>query len=312
MKIGSKFGLSFIVGLVLLYVGVLAISHAEERSELTEQVRAHTNGKFVQLRHGFVHYLLEGKDSADLILFIHGGGVTGMEVWKNTIPYFNKKNYQVLAYDLYGRGYSDRPLVANTPELFSEQLSELLSKLEIKKPINIVAMSMGAIIAFNFAEANPKLVKKIVLLDPAATGDSKPNLILRTPLLNELVLTFFWYPHAVENQRKEFVNKNLFDEYAERLRFFMKFKGFKFSMHSAWLNMQAFDRLAQVKSDFGSNILLIYGNQDPYFNENHCILYRQKFGDIKITRVDSAGHMPHYERPHVVNEIIYSFLSAKR
>lgn len=291
---------------------VFAISSAQERRQLTSQVRARADGKFVRLKDGYVHYLLEGDDSSDLILFIHGGGITGMEVWKNTIPYFAKKRYRVLAYDLFGRGYSDRPHVANTPKLFSEQLNELLSRLNVRKPINIIALSMGAIVALDYAESNPAQVRKIVLIDPAATGDYKPNFILRIPLLAEIALTLYWYPRAVENQRKEFVNQRMFREYAERLHFFMKFRGYKFTMHSTWLNMQTYDRLERVKKDFDSAVLLIYGNQDPYFNENHGARYREKIRGIKIIKVDSAGHMPHYEKPQLVNDIIYSFLSAKR
>lgn len=299
----------FVVGVPLLFsLVVLAISSVEEREELTEDVRAHAEGKFVALKHGRAHYILQGDSSNELVVFIHGGGTTGIEVWKKNIPYFSQ-HFRVLAFDLYGRGYSDRPLIANTPKLFSEQLTEILSKLEIKKPINIVALSMGAIVAFDYAEANPSRVKKVILIDPAATGDYRPNPFLKIPLFANIILALFWYPHAVENQRKEFVNQNLFAEYAECLRYFMRFKGFKFAMHSGWMNMQTYDRLSKLKTGFPSNTLLIYGAQDPYFNKNHCERYLAKIPHLEIKRIDSTGHMPHYEKPSTVNEIIYSFLA---
>ena len=72
-----------------------------------------------------------------------------MEVWGKNIPYFLDKGYRVLAYDLYGRGYSERPEAANTPELLLGQLTELLDSLHIGERHDIVAMSLGAIVTLD-------------------------------------------------------------------------------------------------------------------------------------------------------------------
>ncbi|HTH54641.1 MAG TPA: alpha/beta hydrolase [Cyclobacteriaceae bacterium] len=307
-----RFWGAVVLALVLPPLIIFAIlSFIEERNELTEEIRARAPGSFISLSKGTVHYLLAGDTSSPLLIFIHGGGVSGLEVWKKNIPYFASKHFCVLAYDLYGRGYSDRPHQTNSPLLFQMQLDELLSKLKLKKPYCIVAMSMGAIIALDYVNANSCSLHKLVLIDPAATGDFQLNGLLKIPIISSFMMTVGWYPRALENQRKEFFNEKLFDEdYAKRLSYFMDFKGYKFTMHSTWIHMLNQNRLDQFNKPAKLDMLLVYGAQDPYFNRRDCVHYQKQIPFIQVVKIDSAGHMPHYEKPDQVNKVIYSFLSG--
>src|SRR5882762_6237701 len=97
--------LLFASGALALLALYLIMHSQQETAELNDAVRSQAPGKFIRLRHGFVHYSLQGPDTSRLLLFIHGGGITGMEVWRKTIPYFLNQGYRILSYDLYGRGY---------------------------------------------------------------------------------------------------------------------------------------------------------------------------------------------------------------
>ena len=81
------------------------VDRQQETAELNARTREAAPGSFVQLADGMVHYRLMGPDTGHLILFVHGGGTTGMEVWKYTAPYFLERGYRILLYDLYGRGF---------------------------------------------------------------------------------------------------------------------------------------------------------------------------------------------------------------
>lgn len=289
---------------ILIYFGAYVL---QERKQLTDEVRAMAPGKFMQLTHGKVHYIYAGDTALDLIIFIHGSGITGLEVWKKNIPYFIGRGFSVLAFDLYGRGFSDRPPVENTPELFDGQFLELLSKLKITKPFYIVAMSMGAMVAIDYLQLNEGNVKKLVLIDPAATGDYRPNVLLKAPVISQMLMTLYWYPRAVENQRKEFVDEQLFNEYSARLKYFMDFEGYKFTMHSTWMNTFTQNRLGDFKKNADLDPLLLYGEYDPYFNERLEGYYSKQMSLLQVIKIDGTGHMPHYEKPDQVNKIIYTF-----
>ena len=231
-----------------------------------------------------------------------------MEVWRRNLPYFVNKGYRVLAYDLYGRGFTDRPDIVHNPEVFAGQLTELLDHLELEPPYNIVSMSMGSIIALDYASSHPENVKKLVVIDPAISGDYRPNPLLKVPVVSDILLTTYWYPRSVENQRKEFADKAVFESYAERLRFFMAFRGYKQSNYSTWMNMLNQDRMDKISSVPLSHILLIYGDVDPYFRENQCKKFQSKVPGIETIKVPWAGHMPQLEKPLEVNHAIHSFL----
>ncbi|HEY9007936.1 alpha/beta fold hydrolase [Ohtaekwangia sp.] len=301
--------LIIVAGIVLIALSYFVVSLNQETETLTNEERSKAPGNFITLDHGMVHYALQGNDTANLIVFIHGGGITGMEVWQNTIPFFQEKGYQTLSYDLYGRGYTDRPTVDYTRELMVDQLAQLLDTLNIHEPFTIVSMSMGGMIALDYTSKYPDRVKEIVLLDPATTGDFKPNPLLKMPVVSDLLMTFYWYPKATENQRKEFVDQALFEKYSRRLAYFMNFEGYKRVNHSTWMHTLN-QRNIELLKGMHQKVLLLYGEKDPYFPSGNIALYQSLYPSIQHHAIANAGHMPHFERPAEVNPVIYTFLNG--
>lgn len=294
---------------ILLIVAIFLFMYAsQETAQLNDNARKAAPGAFVTLEHGPVHYRLLGPGTGRLVVLIHGGGTTGIEVWQHNIPWLLSRGYRVLAYDLYGRGYSERPDVIYDITLFRRQLQQLMDTLQLKGPLDIVAMSMGASIALDYAAQHPQNVHRIVLLDPAASGDMTPSKMLEVPVLSPLLLTMYWYPRSVENQRREFVNQPLFNSYAKRLAYFMNFKGHKQITLSSWQHIMHNSVLHLLKDIPPGRIMLIYGKQDVYFPAEFLPRYTKFYPSMVAHAIDSAGHMPHYEKPDAVNPLLTGFL----
>ena len=94
------------------------------------------------------------------IVFIHGVGLTH-EIWQPQLNFF--KEYTTLSYDILGHGKT--PLEKNELSFddFSDQLINLLDKLEIKK-IHLVGFSIGSLIARNFAIRFNSRLQSLTLL----------------------------------------------------------------------------------------------------------------------------------------------------
>ncbi len=101
-------------------------------SPLDDKARSVSPGDFVQLSQGYVHYQLEGPETGETVVLVHGFSAP-MFIWERTVPALTKAGFRVLSYDLYGRGYSDRPDVAYDKDLFDTQLLELLDALDIRE-----------------------------------------------------------------------------------------------------------------------------------------------------------------------------------
>jgi pimeloyl-ACP methyl ester carboxylesterase len=298
---------SFIVLLFLVYV---IINNKQESLVMNGVAREQAPGKFITLSDGVTHYQRLGTQQDTTLLFIHGGGITGSELWQQNADYFSNKGYDVLLYDLYGRGYSDRIAIEHTPALFSRQLTELLDSLQIRGPLNIISMSMGSLVALDFVTQNSGSVHTITMIDPAITGDYRANPLLKIPVVSNLLMTFYWYPRAIENQRKEFVNQQIFETYSKRLKYFSDFAGYKQTNYSTWMHMLNQSKLHVLSTLAKNKVLLVYGSQDPYFSKQNASLLSQTYPSLRIEAIENTGHMPHVEKPAAVNAIIDKFLTA--
>ena len=82
------------------------------------------------------------------------------------------KGYQVVCYDQYGRGYSDRPNIKYNMDLYTDQLEELLGSPFSVDEVILYGSSMGAPIAINFANKHSSKVLAVGLQVPLVNSQS--------------------------------------------------------------------------------------------------------------------------------------------
>ncbi|WP_320240992.1 alpha/beta hydrolase [Cognatiyoonia sp. IB215182] len=129
----------------------------------------------MKLRHGQTHYQLDADTNKPLLICIHGWS-TSSYVWEPLRPFLRKQGYRLLTYDLYGRGFSDRPRVSHTAELYTCQLTQLLNRLDLAdKKLNVLGYSMGGAIAARFVSQRLASVDRLLLLAPA-------GMVVRLPI----------------------------------------------------------------------------------------------------------------------------------
>lgn len=151
---------------------------AQERRRkiMTGAARSGPDVRLIKLKHGQTRYRLEGDASAPLLICIHGWS-TASYVWDQLRPDLVAKGYRVLTYDLYGRGMSDRPDMPHTIELFTGQLSALLTELGIDNtPTSVIGYSMGGAIAARFVCARRATIDRMLLIAPAGMAVQLPFL----------------------------------------------------------------------------------------------------------------------------------------
>ncbi|UYV37862.1 alpha/beta hydrolase [Rhodobacteraceae bacterium D3-12] len=162
----------------LLLIGVMVLGLAEPflRELRKPSVRAFEDeapGAFAELSAGRVHYRWSGQAVASVdgpVMVLVHGLTTPSFMWDALEAPLVAKGYRVLRYDLYGRGYSDRPRGAQDAAFFVTQLEELLAHEGITGPVTLVGYSMGGAIGTAFAAKHPVKVSRLVLLAPAGMG----------------------------------------------------------------------------------------------------------------------------------------------
>ena len=168
------------------------------RKKMTDAARKEAPGQFAQLSDGVTHYRWWGPESGPVAVCIHGL-TTPSFVYEGIAKGLSQIGFRVLTYDLYGRGYSDRPKGTQDVAFFRRQLSELLDHERIDDDITVVGYSMGGSIAAAFAAAEAVAIRQVVLLAPAGMTDLSGSLFRRMmtwPVIGTW-LAFEFYPNIL-------------------------------------------------------------------------------------------------------------------
>ena len=114
------------------------------RSSMNSTERDTASGQFAQLSQGITHYEWFGPKRGPIVVCIHGL-TTAFIVWSSLSKGLTLIGCHVLTYDLYGRGFSDRPRGKQNEAFFTQQLNDLLRHGEITDTISIVGYLMGGV-----------------------------------------------------------------------------------------------------------------------------------------------------------------------
>ena len=117
--------------------------------------------KYLRLEAGNMHYVDEGK--GDIILFVHGTP-TWSFLYRDFIKELSK-DYRCIAIDHLGFGLSDKPdSVPGTPEWHAQNLSEFITKLDLKN-ITLVVHDFGGPIGLAAGIEHHERIKRVVLFN---------------------------------------------------------------------------------------------------------------------------------------------------
>jgi len=298
--------------LVVILAGAFFLSDTEKQT-LEAETRASLPGRFVSLTDGVVHYELAGPEGAPAVVLVHGFSVP-YYVWDPTFEALSGAGFRALRYDLYGRGYSDRPDVEYNQDLFIRQLGDLLSTLEVEEPVVLVGLSFGGPLVARYANEHREQVRGVILIDPQVasveTGDIFP---MNVPLLGEYIMSVYMAPHMLpESQPNDFYNPERFPDWETKYRDQMRYVGFKRAILSTIRNMVGVQPLAEYRALGESDlpVLLIWGQEDQTIPATDIDLLRAAIPRADFHPIAQAGHLAHYEQAGAVNPLLIEFLSV--
>jgi pimeloyl-ACP methyl ester carboxylesterase len=295
-------------------VTVYMFRFRSETLVLDADARAEAPGQFVALPDGVTHYELSGPHEGDVVVLVHGFSVP-YYVWDPAFDALTAAGFRALRYDLFGRGYSDRPDAVYGHDLYDRQLLGLLDALELHRPVHLLGLSMGGVIVVGFAGRHPERVRSLCLVDPAGFPFEMPFglRLLTLPPLGEWILDRFGEKLLVSALADDFQDppdQERFDDYQRRYRAQMKYRGFRrallSTLRSGMLSASA-AAYARVGEQTGP-VMLIWGREDRTIPFEISEQVRAAIPRAEFHPIDGAGHAPHYEKPTQVNPLLIAFL----
>ena len=319
----SLFSRVLVVGLLIM-AAVLAValpyhlSHREVQ-HLDAGTRSQLGGKYARLAVGVTHYVLDVPSTkspsggSSVVVLVHGGTIP-LWNWDVQVPALTAAGYTVLLYDHLGRGYSDRPAGPYDRRLYRRQLEQLLAHLGIRQPVDLVGISFGAATAASFTAANPRKVRKLVLLAPVVHYSEGKALfsLASVPGLGEWYARVVSVPGTVKRAAKFFAESGADPGYNRRFQEQILFAGYE----RALLSMSRTDALTDYRPIYralGAHpVLLVWGDADRDIPEEHIAFLRRTLTTHKYLQLAGAGHGLNIQRSPEINRAIVNFLGPPR
>ena len=276
-----------------------------------------------------VHHLYGGRGSP--VVFIHGLGSSGYMEWRQNLGSAAAR-HRVFAPDMPGYGRSDKPRARYTIQFFARFVRRYLANRGLRSAA-LVGASLGGRIALEVALEEPKLVRRLVLVNTLGFG--RPRVapaqfaygLVTLPRVGEAAMNLArdalrWAPPKVIRRvagRYAGVSGDLEqtmdDAYLSDLREMYAAEGFHDAYLSTIRNLinpralfgghhDATERLNELKIP----VQLIWGANDPLFPLVHASRAQSLIKRSKLAVIDGAGHTPQAERPEEFNRVLHDFL----
>ena len=299
--------------LLLLSIIIIAPFWRENRLKImNDKVRKNASGQFVKLTDGITHYEWFGPSNAPVIVCIHGL-TTPAFVWNGLVQDLVQLGYRVLVYDLYGRGFSDRPTGLHNRAFFLRQLNQLLESQNVSQDITVFGFSLGGAIATAFASSRSCDIRQLVLIAPAGVkmkGVHFIRSIMRTFGLGDwFVRSIYRWLHrrGTENERSLSSSvPNIVDRQQQEL----DYQGFCPAILSSFRGMVGENQDTDHKliSQFQIPTLVILGDSDKIIPPSVGQQLNEWNSNTHIAFIQGAGHGIPYTHSKQISEILNEFL----
>ena len=299
--------------ILILIAGFLAGSYEysiNRKIVLDDTARQSAAGQFIKLSDGVVHYEINGTDTGQAVVLIHGF-TTPYFVWDHNYKDLVNAGFRVLRYDLYGRGFSERPDVVYDRDLYDRQLVELLQRLKIKLPVHLAGLSMGGAIAVNFADRHPEMVSKMALFAPAGFPIEEPATVklAKLPVIGEYIMALTGDRIILAGIRKSFVHPENLSAFENKFKVQMQYRGYQKALLSTLRHMHMhqlgsiYHRVGKLKKP----VLLIWGTKDAVLPFHNSDKVKEAVPNLIFHAIDGGGHNSNYEHAVMANPVLISF-----
>jgi pimeloyl-ACP methyl ester carboxylesterase len=245
------------------------------------------------------------------MVLVHGLAES-IGMWDRMLPALVDR-FRIVRIDLLGFGASDKPRSGYGIDEQARRVERVISVADIA-PVDVIGHSMGGDVAVALAERAPELVRKLVLIDPPPTRESRihrpTERLMGVPVAGAVA----WRLSPVSALRRGLESAfapgfPVPDEFVADARR---------TTHAAFVGATsavddylAARPLAARVASTGKPTLVIYGELD----ERIAVVGRRTFdglANVTVKTLPGVGHTPPWEQPETTATLIAQFADATR
>jgi len=282
------------------------------------------------LRQAYMDVAPTAAPNGRVALLFHGRNFPA-SYWKDVIAGLAADGYRVVATDQIGFGKSSKPDIPANLDQFTRNNAALLDSLHIAS-VDLIAHSMGGLVAVRFVRTHPERVRRLVLETPIGLEDYR----FTVPPVTDQFLYDREYKLTAEDYRKFLkvgysldLPDSAVDEFVD-LRERLKLSGEYPRWVTNFISSYQMIHDQPVVHEYplvATPTLFVMGVNDhnapgrPYttpelgkkmgFNTDNAIAIAKTMPNAKVVAFQGVGHIPHMERPAEFMRVIEGFLDEK-
>ncbi|MEW6265865.1 MAG: alpha/beta hydrolase [Thermodesulfobacteriota bacterium] len=271
--------------------------------------------KFIKVGQVNFHYT-EYSGPGQKVVLIHGFA-SSTYTWEEVAPLLNQKGCHVLALDMKGFGWSDKPLGARyDPITLMEEVNQWLEALNLREVV-LAGNSLGGAVAWLMALEHPDKVSRLVLVDAAGYPKEKPFIVKLAgmPLAGSLAKLFFG-PWMVRRNLSQVMHDQSrvtpprVQAYFDRLR---TEGGLEAQIAvSRALDAKAFESYIKRIPEIKVPTLLLWGREDKWIPlETIGLRFQRELTNSTLAVLPGCGHIPQEEQPEKTSALILDFIEGR-
>jgi len=244
------------------------------------------------------------------LVLIHGFGAN-LDEWGKLLPLLTQQGYRVVAIDLRGHGYSDRPEDGDYSIPAQAQLIlQLLDQLGIERFVP-VGHSWGSAITLELALKVPTRIPRVVLFNGMLFEEALPLLFAwaHVPGVGETIFSLFYTERVDEKLAWSMFSPELYltDKTIENAERAQARPG---TVAAALATIRAMDFAAQEPQHFNIQqpVLLLWGREDQVTPLKYGERLALRLPHARLVVVPRCGHLPMIEAQHLVADEMFRFL----
>jgi len=307
-------------GAILGLIGwkMLTRARAVDWETVSGKIHHAENSHFAEVDGATVHYQEFGEASNPTLLLIHGY-TASTYVWRTVAPQLAAENFHVVAVDLLGFGYSDKPASFDyTIASQARMVERLMNRLGIGKA-TIIGSSYGGAVASTLALDSAERVEKLVLVGAVCNDEVLSNPLLKLaaiPVLGEVVTPFLLDSKTFLKARMKrtlapashhLINK-------ERLESVIRPLKARDAHHSVLASGRNWDA-NRIQTDahlINQPTLLIWGENDSIVPVHNGECLYDAMLNSRLVVLQNCGHSPQEEKPEKFIELVTEFCRSKK
>ncbi len=262
-----------------------------------------------------IHYQEAGDEKAPPIILIHGF-ISSNLVWNEVFLPLANAGFRVIAPDLPGYGYSDKPSDGRyTIDAQAYAVLGLMDRLGIDQA-TIVGASYGGAIAATIALDYSERVAKLILVGAVSNDQPKKKLLLRlagVPLLGDIATPLFLGSRWILRKRTQDVYRRLgypLDERKLEARHHLLETANTHRAMIRTIRRWEADRISREASLIRQPTLLVWGEEDTHIPISEAFRLRDAIPNSRLTVFRNCGHLPPTEYPEKFVEVVAGFCKA--